>query len=402
MKYKILKKIYYSEPPEVYEKIYRERSSGLASVQFDFWIKEERAFLFLDPEILELVTQIYHMDKQLAKFMASKNLPPAAIDQYKEKCLIDEIVMTNGIEGVNSTRKEISEILESPQTKKKQRRFEGLVKKYQFLYEERKIPLESCADLRKLYNDSFLNEVIEMNTDNRPDGKYFRKDNVAVQNPSQKEIHTGVFPEEKIIERMTAALDYLNNGSENRLVRIAIFHYFFGYIHPFYDGNGRMSRFISSYFLREELESIVSFRLSYIIKQKVSVYYKLFDLVNDPKNMGDVTPFVIGFLEILFSAVESLYDELQEKKAEFESYQKLMEKCESFKDITSMRCGYILLQVSLFSENGILISDLAKITEKSEPTIRKYLGRLEQEHWILVNKEGNRKYYSLNVERLRK
>lgn len=29
------------------------------------------------------------------------------------KCLIDEIVLTNKIEGVNSTRKEITEVLEN-------------------------------------------------------------------------------------------------------------------------------------------------------------------------------------------------------------------------------------------------------------------------------------------------
>lgn len=400
MKYRELKKIYYSEPPEVYCKIYEERKKGLSSIQFDLPIGDQKAFLVLVPEILSVVTKIYQKDKQLTQFLLSHMLPPVAIEQYKERCLIDEIVMTNGIEGVNSTRKEISEILEEPQTRKKKKRFEGLVKKYQFLYTEKDILLESSEDIRKLYDESFLNEVIEDNPENKPDGKLFRGGSVAIQNPSQKEIHTGVFPEEKIIGLMTKALDYLNNGEENPFVRIAVFHYYFGYIHPFYDGNGRMSRFISSYFLGKELESIVSFRLSYIIKQNIGVYYKLFDMVNDPKNMGDTTPFVIGFLEIILSAVESLYSELLEKKNALEHYKVLMETCGEFKDDISLECAYVLLQASLFSENGVAIKELADTIRKSEPTTRKCLQQMDAAHWLIVKREGRKKYYQLNMIRL--
>ena len=61
----------------------------------------------------------------------------------------------------------------------------------------------------------------------------------------------------------------LNNDDINFLIRIAVFHYAFGYIHPFYDGNGRTSRFISSYLLSQRLEDLVSFRLSYTIKLNI-------------------------------------------------------------------------------------------------------------------------------------
>ncbi len=36
------------------------------------------------------------------------------------------------------------------------------------------------------------------------------------------------------------------------LVSIAVFHYLFGYVHPFYDGNGRMARYLSSIFCSEK------------------------------------------------------------------------------------------------------------------------------------------------------
>ena len=41
-------------------------------------------------------------------------------------------------------------------------------------------------------------------------------------------------------------------------------------VRSFYEGNGRLNRFISSYYLAETLESIMAFRLSYT-KKRISV-----------------------------------------------------------------------------------------------------------------------------------
>ena len=65
---------------------------------------------------------------------------------------------------------------------------------------------------------------------------------------------------------MTKGLNILNNDEYDYMIRIAVFHYIFGYIHPFYDGNGRTSRFISSYLLSKNLLPIVSYKLASTIK----------------------------------------------------------------------------------------------------------------------------------------
>lgn len=93
-------------------------------------------------------------------------------------------------------------------------------------------------------------------------------------------------PEEKINLMMTQALNILNDRDIIPILRIAIFHYLFGYIHPFYDGNGRTSRFISSYLLSKELNTLTGFGLSYAIKENISQYYKGFKTVNEKKIKG--------------------------------------------------------------------------------------------------------------------
>ena len=65
--------------------------------------------------------------------------------------LVDEIKMINEIGGVNSTRKEINEIINDKTENNKKRRLYGLVKKYELLMEE-EIKLKCCEDIRELYD----------------------------------------------------------------------------------------------------------------------------------------------------------------------------------------------------------------------------------------------------------
>ena len=80
-----------------------------------------------------------------------------------------------------------------------------------------------------------------------------------------------------MIETMDAALKILHSQDLPLLVRLGLFHYFFAYIHPFYDGNGRTDRFITSYFLKKNFHLLLGLRLSVYIKRNRKAYYKLFE-----------------------------------------------------------------------------------------------------------------------------
>ena len=60
-------------------------------------------------EILNLTSRIYKLTQTLI-YLKSK-LPQIALEQYTQTCLVDEVKLTNEIEGVNSTRREIQDIL---------------------------------------------------------------------------------------------------------------------------------------------------------------------------------------------------------------------------------------------------------------------------------------------------
>lgn len=372
MNYVALYKYYYNDKKK-YNDLYLSRFHNELTIHFDFEIKENPCFFLPHIEIMNLVSAIYAKTKELDKL--KHKLPEIALHQFSLTCLIDEIKLTNEIEGVHSTRKEINDIITSNHSPAKNRRLYGLVQKYCMLTSEENLTIKKCSDIRAIYNDLVLEEVKIENPNEAPDGLFFRKDSVRVQNEHMKIIHQGLMPEENIITAMDQALEILNNANLDSLIRISIFHYMFGYIHPFYDGNGRMSRFISSYLLSKCLDPLVSYNLSYTIKKEITKYYKGFDIVNNNINKGDLTPFIIMFLEIIYDSIKNLYQTLEERAEQLNYYHSIINKHFS-DDETTENIMFVLTQNALFGTEPISANELASIINKSYTTVNNRLKQL--------------------------
>jgi len=116
MKYRLLSSIYY-ENLSTYNEIYEKRYNSESTYKYSFSIGDNKAFLVINNNILQSIDIILKLDKQFV--LKANQLPKIALNQYTKKCIIDEIKMTNDIEGVISTRKEINEILNDIAGKKK-------------------------------------------------------------------------------------------------------------------------------------------------------------------------------------------------------------------------------------------------------------------------------------------
>lgn len=392
MEYKLLPKLYYKDKIE-YEETYNSRFNNENTFHFNIKIHENEAFCCITPEIFSLSNEISKLDKKI--FELEKKLPQAAINQFAKKSLIDEIVQTNYIEGVHSTRKEINLILSEPVNNKIKRRFKGLVAKYQMLSKET-IPLKTCEDIRKIYDELVLNEVTEDDPQNAPDGVLFRKEIAEVTTETQKVIHRGLYPEEKITNYMEQSLRILNDEEIPILIRISVFHYLFGYIHPFYDGNGRTSRFISSYLLSNNYEYLIGYRLSYTIKENLGNYYEAFRLSNDDKSRGDITPFVIMFLKIIFQSMSNLFEALYKRYENLNKYKQLLE---NRKEI-DINVSYVLLQATLFSDIGMTKEELCEAVGICRSTLQHRLKVIDEKGYLITNKIGRENCYKLNIESL--
>ncbi|HJI57262.1 MAG TPA: Fic family protein [Oscillospiraceae bacterium] len=395
MNYEPLAKLYYKDK-SVYTKIYNERFNNEFSYHLPFEISGNKAFFIIDYQISRKIEEIYYISRQLDDIL--NQLSPIAFKYYINKNLIDEIMLTNDIEGVYSTRKEISQIIEMPDNSTKKVRLMGLVKKYQKLINGEKIPFSSCNDIRLLFDEIVLNEIEE---DEKPDGEIFRTGSVSVCTATDKEKHRGLYPEKKLIDFLNKSLDFLTNENNvGPLVKIAVFHYLFGYAHPFYNGNGRTSRFISSYLLCNILNQSIALRISYTIKNDKNKYYKAFDICNDSKNKGDITPFIYSFIDIIKNAAKSSLENLESLKQRLEYYSTIHENIYNFfeNDLQS-KIVYILIQNALFSSKGVFIEELKHHLECSEATIRKNIKSLIKHGLIITTeREKNKMLYELSLD----
>lgn len=389
MGYDTLKKVYYADRSG-YEAEYLSRFNSKAAVHIDFDIKGNPAFFLPTEELLRLDHSIIRLDRAVSRIKAG--LPSAAAGQYYAKSLIDEVHLTLDIEHVASTRKEIADIHRG----KKDIRLSGMVNKYATLMSGASIPLESCEDVRALYDEICLPEVISESEANRPDGQFFRKEQNYVVGKSETTLHEGLYPERKIITAMSKALNFLNHSEISTPVRVAAFHYMLGYIHPFYDGNGRLARFISSYSLSREMDPLIGVRLSYTIKENIAAYYKLFKETNDAKNKGDLTGFIIGFLKIVETSYKNLHEALREKADQLEHYSALLYSLKLKDKLEDI--AYLLLQVALFSPNGLRLEEILKNTGVGEKSARHFLISADTQHMFIREKDGRANVYSLNLD----
>lgn len=394
MGYTTLSDLYYKDRV-AYDQQYQQRYEGQYTICLDFEINGHCAFFVQTPESYQMLTNILRMNQAVSNLCHA--LPPAAIHQFSRRCLIDEIVLTNSIEGVRSTRKEISDILDELEAKSHGKRFQGLVQKYNMLMTKQALPLKTCRDIRDIYDELALAEVAEEEPENIPDGKFFRKGPVSIYSPAQKEIHKGLYPEEKIIHAMEQALTFLNDGSCEILFRIAIFHYLLEYIHPFYDGNGRLGRFICSYLLSQELEPVTGYRISYTIKEQISSYYHAFTACNDPLNRGDLTPFLHMFLTVIQTSVEKLKTSLQEGFTRLNRCTQKIPDIIPQADITLRRLCHLLIQAALFSEYGVPTSLVLEHIKISRGTFSKKLEEFPP-GLILKERRKNTNYFSINLQ----
>jgi Fic family protein len=127
----------------------------------------------------------------------------------------------------------------------------------------------------------------------------FRKlPGTTLKNTSTGEIiYTPPQDPEEIKDLMTNLEKFINDKEStdfDPLVKMAIIHYQFESIHPFYDGNGRTGRIINIlYLIQEKLQDLpILYLSSYIIKNK-SDYYRLLQEVRTKNNWEEWLLFII-------------------------------------------------------------------------------------------------------------
>ena len=247
--------------------------------------------------------------------------------------------------------------------------------------------IDSLSSFRKIYDEMF--EDFEKSGNYKLDGKYFRKDTVKVINGLGKTIHIGINGEEAIEKNIESLIEFMNIKDIPFLVKASISHFFFEYIHPFYDGNGRFGRYLLSLYLARKLDNLTAFSVSYSISRNLDDYYKSFVEVEDVTNYGEITFFVENILKTIKNGQEMIIELLNDSVMRFKHSMEILD--ELTKELSEKE--NIILQIYL---QNYLFNDFEELTnielsaiigDLTQQTINKYTQELEKKGYLVKIKQ---------------
>ena len=335
--------------------------------------KEVELFFLPIKNVLMLQDEIIQNSRDILNL--SNELPEVALNYCIREIMVNEIIKSNGIEGVHTTKKDVYDSMNS----NKKYRFSGIIKKYKQITENKIEKINSAEEIRKIYDEVFSEEII-INPENQLDGKLFRKGLVYVTDSSMKNVHLGDSNEDLILKHIQNLIIFMNKKDINFLLKACITHYYFEYIHPFYDGNGRFGRLIFSMYLAKKLDVFTGLSLSYAIFSEKEKYSKLFLNTSNSKNFGEITFFLIGMLELIKKGQESIIKMLEDKieKLNFSiNYLNNLNLSNLEKDIM-----FVYIQNHIFSNSDLEDKELCKIINMSRPTLKNNIEQLIKKEYL--------------------
>lgn len=229
-----------------------------------------------------------------------KLLLQAQKQHYGLKAAEDEIVATSAIENIDFSRDSVRNILKGMAPKNEQEnRILGIKKGLEFIADtSNRITEENLHTLYAMTVGDFLE-----NDDRLKEGQYYRHDTVYVV--SNHIEHSGL-DHRHISQFMKALIAFANTEDDiNDLIKAAILHFYVAYVHPYFDGNGRMARLLHLWFLIQKgYQSTLFIPFSSQIEKSRKAYYDAYTLTQKNQKFSgviDITPFILYFTKHVYN-----------------------------------------------------------------------------------------------------
>ncbi len=218
-----------------------------------------------------------------------------------------EIKSNNVIEGIKDDLSIIDKVITQRKddlSQTERQRIINLYHGYQYILTHKKIDKDSLKELYQLLSENILKprDKIRM-------GEYYRTAPVYIIKGNRLDIepYMGI-NENKIEYHMNQLFDFINNDileetEIDKFVKSQIMHFYFVYIHPYFDVNGRTSRTVAMWYLLNNKD------YPYIIfNRAIAFNQKNYEPnIIKGRNYGDITLFIKYMLESVEQELEKEY-----------------------------------------------------------------------------------------------
>lgn len=333
----------------------------------------------IEIETLKVLKQLAQSHRYLAELKGtSKTIPNESIlintltlQEAKDSSEIENIVTTH-----DDLYKENILIHTNPATKEVYNYAQGLKLGFEIVRKQKLLTNKHILTIQK--------ELLENNAGFRTQG------GTKLINSQGQTVYTPPQTKEEVLDLMANLEKFINDAEFSDLdplVKMAIIHYQFESIHPFYDGNGRTGRIINIlYLVLQDLLDLPILYLSRYITQNKAEYYQVLQGV---RNENDWETMILYFLKGIEQTAKQTIDLITNIKNLMQNY----------KDKLKVELPKIYSQdlLNILFENPYTkIEVLEKELRINKRTAQNYLDKIAELGFLEKTKIGKSNYYMNN------
>lgn len=333
----------------------------------------------VDIETREVMRQLSNSSRFLAELKGiAKTIPNRSI--LISTLVLQEAKDSSEIENIVTTHDELykSEIfveqVKNPAIKEVRRYVSALVQGYELIKDDKLLTMNRIIEIQKVLedNDAGIRRVTGTNLKNT-------KTDEVIYTPPDDPL---------VIDNALSNLEkYVNNPDMhdlNPLIKMAVIHYQFETIHPFYDGNGRTGRIMNVLYLviNDLLEMPVLYLSRFIVENKAE-YYRLLNEVRINDSWEEWILFMLKAVEITSKQSIELVKSIGQLMANFKK---------KIRDELPRIYSQDLLNL-IFKYPYTKIDHVVKTLGVTRITASKYLEELTNKGLLIKHKIGKQNYY---------
>ena len=197
----------------------------------------------------------------------------------------------------------------------------------------------------------------------------------------------------KLPARMAEFVKFANQKDDiNDLLKAAMLHFYLAFLHPYFDGNGRMARLLHMWYLIQKgYESTLFVPLSSYIERSRKKYYDSFTLIEENYKFSgviDITPFLKYYSE-------NVYDKIGKEEVKPDTLAKYGELLQSG-EITAKEAELWQFVLSAYAGKSFTTKQLEKdFGNAAFATIRKFVLKFTERGLLTATKLSNKVLYAL-------
>lgn len=272
----------------------------------------------------KILNLIAYIDGFKGKWNIAERQENRYLRELRKIATIESIGSSTRIEGATLTDQEVQELLKNIKITKLKSRDEQEVMGY---YEVLELIYDNYLDIK--LSESYIKQLHQMllkysDKDERHRGSYKYLSNKVVANypTGEQRIIFATTEPAWVAGEMQELIQWTNEQLEDKnihpLMVIASFIYDFLSIHPFQDGNGRLSRLLTTLcLLKNDYSFVLYISFENHVERTKKAYYEA--LMNGQKNRGTADERIELWLIFFLESLKALTEKLEQKYDSFKS-----------------------------------------------------------------------------------